>query len=480
MKICVLQPDYSTSAIDYQHYDPPRDLSGLMPEATIEHVLLNKLTTYKQLKALKRQGYDVFVNLCEGYLEWEVPSIDVIYTLELLNLPFTGPSSVLYDPPKELMKYVAFCEGIRTPAYKMVTCMEDAEKAAADLVFPLFVKPAKAGDSLGIDSRSLVADKEALREKVASLFPEYDELLVEEYIDGREFTVMLAANAGPQHPCTVFKPVEYVFPEGNSFKTYALKTSELHPGANIPVTDETLDQRLRTAAVKIFKAFNGVGYARLDFRLNHGGELFFLEINFTCSVFYGDGYEGSADHILKHDGFGQAAFLRHIIAEGLHRHKLKQKKYTVKGNAIAGYGIYATDEIPEGGVVFKGEEKAQRFVTRRHVEQHWTTEEKEVFRRYAYPVSEEVFLLWDNNPAEWAPQNHSCNPNTTYDGLNVIALRHIAKDEELTLDYSSFLDENMEPFECDCGSTNCRGHIAGKRLNSVTEREKQQELKPGT
>ena len=40
----------------------------------------------EQLKELKNKGYDVFVNLCEGYLEWDIPSIDVIYTLELLNL----------------------------------------------------------------------------------------------------------------------------------------------------------------------------------------------------------------------------------------------------------------------------------------------------------------------------------------------------------------------------------------------------------
>ncbi len=480
MKICVLQPDYSTSAVDYQHYDPQRDLSALMPEASFTHVLLNKLTTYKQLKDLKRQGYDVFVNLCEGYLEWEVPSIDVIYTLELLNLPFTGPTSLLYDPPKELMKYVAYCEGVKTPAYQLVQSVSDAEKVAEQLTFPLFVKPAKAGDSLGIDAGSLVKDTTVLLEKCVQLLPEYDELLVEEYIDGREFTVMLAANACPANGCTVFKPVEFIFPEGNRFKTYALKTSELHPTANIPVTDSALDQQLRQAAEKIFTAFNGVGYARLDFRMNTNGELFFLEINFTCSVFYSNGYEGSADYILKHDGFGQSNFLRHIIAEGISRHGLKQKNYTVKGNAIAGYGIYATQDIAAGQPIFKGEEKAQRLVTRRHAEQHWTAAEKETFRRYAYPISDEVFILWDNNPAEWAPQNHSCNPNTAYDGLNVISLRAIVKGEELTLDYASFLDENMEPFQCRCGSANCCGTVTGQLNNTITEREKNYIVKPGT
>ena len=40
--------------------------------------------------------------------------------MELLNLPFTGPTSLLYDPPKELMKYVAYTEGINTPAYALI------------------------------------------------------------------------------------------------------------------------------------------------------------------------------------------------------------------------------------------------------------------------------------------------------------------------------------------------------------------------
>src|SRR5215208_3528268 len=82
MKICVLQVDYSTSSVDYQYYDPPRDLAPLWPDAQVDTVFLNKLTTYRQLKALSKKNYDVFVNLCEGYLEWEVPSVDVTFSLE--------------------------------------------------------------------------------------------------------------------------------------------------------------------------------------------------------------------------------------------------------------------------------------------------------------------------------------------------------------------------------------------------------------
>ena len=471
IRICVLQPDYSTSDVDYQNYDPARDLSHLMPEATFDHVLLNKLTTYKQLRTLAKNKYDIFVNLCEGYLDWSVPSIDVVYFLEQLNLPFTGPTSLLYDPPKELMKYVAYVEGIKTPAFALVDSMDSISKECSHLKYPLFVKPHQAGDSLGIDDTSLVHTEEELKHKCAEILEEYGPLLVEEYIDGREFTVMLVANARDEKSCTVFKPIEYIFPSGFQFKTYALKTSELHPEANIPCDDPLLENKLKKAALQIFQGFGGVGYARLDFRVNAKKEIYFLEINFTCSVFYKDGYEGSADYILKCDGIGQEGFLRKIIAEGMARHQRRQKKYVMKGNSIAGYGIYATKNISNKEVIFKLEESAQRIVTRKYVEQKWNKKEKEIFRKYAYPLSKEVFLLWDDNPANWAPQNHSCDPNTEYEGLNVVATRNIRKGEELTLNYATFLDEHMEPFACQCGAYNCSRWITGIPDNSVTTRE---------
>ena len=282
---------------------------------------------------------------------------------------------------------------------------------------------------------------------------------------------MLVANADDGKTCTVFKPVEYIFPKGFHFKTYSLKTSELHPEANIPCDDPVIEKQLRQAALQIFQGFGGVGYARLDFRMNDKKELFFLEINFTCSVFYKDGYEGSADFILKYDGIGQKGFIRKIIDEGIARHTRKQKKYAMNGNAIAGYGIYASQNIRKREIIFMGEEMAQRIVTRKYVDRHWSEKEKEVFRQYAYPLSKEVFLLWDNNPVNWAPQNHSCDPNTFYEGLNVLALRNITKGEELTLNYASFLDEHMEPFACCCGAPNCVGWVTGIPGNSVTKRE---------
>ena len=471
MKICVLQPDYSTTQVDYKYYDPPRNLAPLLPDDQVDHVFLNKLTTYGQLKSLSKEGYDVFVNLCEGYLECEVPSIDVIQSLDLLNLPYTGPSVSLYDPPKPLMKYVAYLAGVDTPASVEVKAIQGIQEAIEKLTFPMFIKPAKAGDSLGIDEHSLVNTPMELQSKVQDLLKDYPEILVEQYIAGREFTALVAADKEGR-TCRVFKPIEYIFPVGRTFKTYALKTSELHPDCNVPVRDQHIENLIKSATQQIFVAFGGVGYARLDFRMDNNGKLYFLEINFTCSAFYEDGYEGSADYILNIDPAGKSGFLKHIIGEGIARHRAKQKLYSLKGSTVSGYGIFANRPIEKGEVIFSGEGLSQRIISKRFVEANWDKRQMQDFRHYAYPISNEVYILWDEDPANWAPQNHSCSPNTVYEGLNVIAFRNIADGEELTIDYGSFLDESIEPFACQCGSENCRKVIFGSKQNSITSRQK--------
>ena len=238
------------------------------------------------------------------------------------------------------------------------------------------------------------------------------------------------------------------------------------------MSDPALEKALGDAARAFFLTYNAVGYCRMDFRLDKDGAPNLLDANFTCSVFYPDKFLGTADYILKLDPGGASAFFRHIVAEGIGRWKGKHKAYAVRNDGLSGLGIEAARDIAKGGIVFQGEELAQRIATKRWVETRWTEEEKITFAQYAYPLDDEVFILWSDAPQDWAPQNHSCDPNCAYDGLNVVALRDVTKGDELTLDYADFCSETSAEFQCACGAANCRGLVKGSAGNSVALRER--------
>jgi hypothetical protein len=201
------------------------------------------------------------------------------------------------------------------------------------------------------------------------------------------------------------------------------------------------------------------------------GTIHFLEVNFTCSVFYEEGSEGSADHILKLDGIGQPPSSSGSSPRASRGTDGSTRRTRCAATGIAGYGIVATRPIAEGEVIFRGEQRAARIVTKRHVAANWNAADRELFRHYAVPLSDHVYVIWDEDPTSWAPQNHSCDANTTYIGLDVVAARDIPAGEELTLDYAELLDDQGASFSCRCGARYCRGEVRGAPGNSVTSRE---------
>ncbi len=456
MKICVLQPDDSVSTRAPGRDEPPRDLTALLPDDQLVHVLLRKVTVHAQLRTLRREGFDIFVNLCAGCLDWDLPSVDVIDALTRLGLPHTGTVARLYDPGPALMKLCATYAGVATPDFAVVTGPAPDPGALADAVaglgFPLVVTPGHAGGPPAVDPASPCRTLAEVVAGVGRLAPECDDIVIERHIPGRAFSVLVLAEPG--------RPGQ----------GRALVPNELE-GRNLPCRAEPLAGRLRAAAEAIFEVCGGVGYCRMDFRVADDGTPWFSGADFACSVLHPAGSYSAADYCLAHEGLGPDGFLRHIIAEGLARHRRAAKPYVVARSAASGYGLRASRGIAAGEVVFRGEERPQRLVTRRHVERNWSAEQQEVFRRYAYPLADELFVLWDEAPEGWAPQNHSCAPNTAFAGLDVIALRAIAAGEELTLDYRCFSNERMEPFDCSCGAPACRGRITGQPGNTLDRRE---------
>jgi D-alanine-D-alanine ligase len=101
------------------------------------------------------------------------------------------------------------------------------------------------------------------------------------------------------------------------------------------------------------------------------------------------------------------------------------------------------------------------LVSQTHVKQNWNAEQQRWFSEYAYPLTDEVFVSWSEDPEQWKPINHSCNPNSWLEGLNLVARRRIRAGEEITIDYGTFYNEQMTEFRCSCGSRECRRVIRG-------------------
>ena len=207
--------------------------------------------------------------------------------LAIAGIPFVGPDSTASAACMDKAVTKAVID--QAEACDQAKCCVahrgcDVEEAAGvidqffDGVYPLFVKPANAGSSVGI---SKVKQKEGLPEALRVAFAEDDKALVEEAIVGREIEVAVLGNDDPQASC-----IGEIVP-ANEFYDYTAKYDDIGSVTSI-VTDipERLQEQIRQTAVSIFEIMGCRGLSRVDFFLREGpgggydeGELVFNEIN---------------------------------------------------------------------------------------------------------------------------------------------------------------------------------------------------------
>ncbi|MCL4528728.1 MAG: ATP-grasp domain-containing protein [Chloroflexi bacterium] len=312
MYICVLS---SISEDNDPPYDPAPHLEG----RRWRHHVVQPHNVEDQIKELMDDGVDVFVNLCDGTPDEPVSGIELIKAMEKLGAAFTGADSSCFDPTRQEMKRAAARVGVPTPASTFVKSMADVERAARTLRFPMLVKPAHGYASFGIRKESRVTHVDDLKTQSTITMKSDGRALIEEFIEGREFTCLVAEDPDDPERVFSFKPVEFIFPEGESFKHYDMKWVDYDRMNVVVVDNEDYDRRLRDYTAKIFKALNCHGYARCDFRLGKDGELYMLEINPNCGIFYPPSSPGSADFSLLNDPIGHQGFMDLIIRSGLKR-----------------------------------------------------------------------------------------------------------------------------------------------------------------
>jgi len=320
MRICLLT-NQDLLADPFAADDWPCDPRPFLSDAQWQVEFLKKSTAVEQITRRIRQGFDLFFNLCDGAADQGIPGIEVVKTLEEHGAAFTGATSEFYEPSREAMKLACRDESIATPDYVLARCEADVERAAEELRFPLFVKHYSSYSSVDLSRRSRVCSPAGLRQQARKIMRRHGAALIEEFVEGTECTVLVAENPDdPARPKT-YTPIQYRFPEGETFKHSHLKWVDYRKMSGFPIADPMLDARLRDVSARFFVALKGASFGRCDLRVDRDGVPFMLEINPNCGVYYVPEDAGSADLCLAHDPEGHVGFTRRLVRAALQRHQ---------------------------------------------------------------------------------------------------------------------------------------------------------------
>lgn len=218
--------------------------------------------------------------------------------LEIAGIPYVGPgiaaSAACMD--KCMTKLVADQAGILQADWLLVTktAYQHSAEAVAGQVedrfsYPVFVKPAGTGSSVGV---SKARDRETLLQALETALQYDHKVLVEEFIDGKEVECAILGNHTPM--ASVCGEID----SGADFYDYEAKyisdSSSLYIPARI---DDSVQEQVRNAAVQIYEALGCRGLSRVDFFVKADGSVVFNEINtipgFTSISMYPKLFEAS-------------------------------------------------------------------------------------------------------------------------------------------------------------------------------------------
>lgn len=195
---------------------------------------------------------------------------------DLLNLPYTScdaaTSAITFN--KRYTVAVAAFSGISVARslHYFKEDIIDVSYVSTQLTYPVFVKPNNGGSSIGMSKVNKQDDLQAALDKA---FKEDDQVLIEEFITGREFTIGVCKINNE----IVTLPFTEVVAENEWFDfeaKYQGKSKETTPA----IVDESIAEKVRQTAKKIYQVFNCSGVVRIDFIYNEEkGQPYMLEIN---------------------------------------------------------------------------------------------------------------------------------------------------------------------------------------------------------
>lgn len=171
-------------------------------------------------KLSKRNDFNVVINLCDGVPDEGKAGLDVVEALEKFKLPFTGGNLAFFSLSKQEIKYLLGYSGVPQPQYFFATTAEDIFMNKKYYNYPLIVKHPNGCSSIGLTEKSVVYNYEELYKQASYMNRKYGGSLIEQFIEGREFTVLVIEN--PDDPKNPFvpTPLEITFSGSCTFRTF--------------------------------------------------------------------------------------------------------------------------------------------------------------------------------------------------------------------------------------------------------------------
>ena len=235
-------------------------------------------------KALNHNGYDVTSIILDTKLEKlvkELLSVDLVFLglhgnigengtiqgfLDALGIIYTGsgPLSSAICMDKNISKIIAKNNGIMTPKWKLCnTAIDDAK-----MNYPVIVKPNGQGSTVGLQ---IAHNESELKPALEYAFNYDNSVLVEEYIQGRELTVMLI-DGKAQPVCEIIPSHEFYDYECK----YTAGMSKYICPAEI---DDNISNYVKKISENLFDLLKCENYSRADFRMDDQNKFWFLEMN---------------------------------------------------------------------------------------------------------------------------------------------------------------------------------------------------------
>ncbi len=263
-------------------------------------------------EAIQRAGHRVKLNVCQAEADLAAiverrPDLVILAVKYLVReseedlwladyfdyheVNFTGSHRrvLRFDSNKVAAKKHLRKQGVSTAGFFKAEPGQFKSTEEIPIEFPCFVKPSDAANGNGIDDHFFVEDLKGFQSKVSELYESYHlPILVEQYLDGREFTVAIIEN--PDGSLTV-SPIEIVPPEtGNGLRILGETVKREDSEVLMRIDDDFLRQKVADLATRVFRELGARDFGRIDIKSTKEGSLFFLEANLVPGMTCGSSY----------------------------------------------------------------------------------------------------------------------------------------------------------------------------------------------